>query len=76
MELLAGLHHLIHQLTGECFEHGHFLHDVFVLRHAPRAVVHELARRSGFGIQHGQALADHLLVPQGAAKRRALAHVI
>ena len=76
MKLLAGVKHLVDQLARQRLEHRHLLHDVNPLRHGPGAVVHELAGGAGFGVQHGDAVADGLLVPQGATKGLAAAHMV
>ena len=76
MQLLAGLCDLIDEFTRQCLEHGNILHDVVALRYAPGAVVQVLARGAGAGIQHRNALAHHLLVPQRRAEGLARAHPV
>jgi hypothetical protein len=76
MQLLAALRDLVDELSRQRLEQRHVLHHVVALRHAPGAVVEVGARRARLGVEHRQALAHRLLVPQRAAEGLARAHVL
>src|SRR5215510_9155536 len=50
VELLAGVHHLVHELAGKGLEHGYFADRIGVAAHSPGGVVEKLPRRLDLGL--------------------------